>query len=51
MKTLAEKIYLILEDKIAKLEFKPGTFLTENFLERELNCGRTPVREAIQKNR
>ena len=49
MKTLAEKVYLILEDKIAKLEFKPGTFLTENFLERELNCGRTPVREAIQR--
>jgi len=47
--TLAEKIYYDIEEKIVKLEYKPGSFLTENFLERNLRCGRTPIREAIQK--
>ena len=48
-KTLAEKLYSIIEEKIVKLEFKPGTFLTESFLEKDLKCGRTPIREAIQR--
>ena len=48
-KTLAEKTYSIIEEKIVKLEYKPGTFLTENFLETSLSRGRTPIREAIQK--
>ena len=48
-KTLAEKLYSIIEEKIVKLEFKPGTFLTESFLEKNLKCGRTPIREAIQR--
>tara|TARA_B100000575_G_scaffold28947_1_gene19580 strand:- start:1271 stop:1912 length:642 start_codon:yes stop_codon:yes gene_type:complete len=47
--TLAEKIYYDIEEKIVKLEYKPGSFLTENFLEKNLKCGRTPIREAIQK--
>ena len=47
--TLAEKIYYDIEEKIVKLEYKPGSFLTENFLEKNLRCGRTPIREAIQK--
>ena len=47
--TLAEKIYYAIEEKIVKLEYKPGSFLTENFLEKNLKCGRTPIREAIQK--
>ena len=48
-KTLAEKLYSVIEEKIVKLEFKPGTFLTESFLEKDLKCGRTPIREAIQR--
>ena len=48
-KTLAEKTYSIIEEKIVKLEFKPGSFITENFLEKNLKSGRTPIREAIQK--
>ena len=48
-KTLAEKLYSIIEEKIVKLEFKTGTFLTESFLEKDLKCGRTPIREAIQR--
>ena len=32
--TLAEKIYYDIEEKIVKLEYKPGSFLTENFLEK-----------------
>src|SRR6056300_188153 len=48
-KTLAEKTYSIIEEKIVKLEYKPGSFITENFLEKNLKCGRTPIREAIQK--
>tara|TARA_B100000963_G_scaffold356262_1_gene376032 strand:- start:3665 stop:4306 length:642 start_codon:yes stop_codon:yes gene_type:complete len=47
--TLAEKIYYDIEEKIVKLEYKPGSFLTENFLGKNLKCGRTPIREAIQK--
>ena len=35
--TLAEKIYYAIEEKIVKLEYKPGSFLTENFLEKNLN--------------
>ena len=48
-KTLAEKTYSIIEEKIVKLEYQPGSFITENFLEKNLKCGRTPIREAIQK--
>jgi DNA-binding GntR family transcriptional regulator len=47
--TLAEKTYSIIEEKIVKLEYQPGSFITENFLEKNLKCGRTPIREAIQK--
>jgi DNA-binding GntR family transcriptional regulator len=42
-KTLAEKTYSIIEEKIVKLEYKPGSFITENFLEKNLKCGRTPI--------
>ncbi len=34
-KTLAEKLYSIIEEKIVKLEFKPGTFLTESFFRKK----------------
>ncbi len=48
-KTLAERLYLIIEEKIVDLELKPGTFLTESFLEKLLKAGRTPIREAVQR--
>ena len=46
--SLKELAYHSLEDKIVRLEFRPGTFVTEKELAESIGIGRTPVREAIQ---
>ena len=46
--SLKELAYHRLEDKIVRLEFKPGIFVTERELADSIGIGRTPVREAIQ---
>ena len=46
--SLKELAYHRLEDKIVRLEFRPGIFVTEKELARSIGIGRTPVREAIQ---
>ena len=46
--SLKELAYHRLEDKIVRLEFKPGIFVTERELAESISIGRTPVREAIQ---
>ena len=45
--SLKELAYHRLEDKIVRLEFKPGIFVTERELAESISIGRTPL-EAIQ---
>ena len=48
-KTLAEQAYELLEEKLITLQLQPGSIVSESTLVKELNIGRTPVREALQK--
>ncbi|WP_102345168.1 GntR family transcriptional regulator [Bacillus sp. Marseille-P3661] len=47
--TLSEQAYKILEEKIIKLELKPGEFYSENDLSDLIGIGRMPTREAIKQ--
>lgn len=46
---LKEKAYRTLEERIVRLQYSPGDALSENALAKELEIGRTPIREAIQR--
>lgn len=48
-KTLSEQAYEKIEGKIISLQFAPGDILSESTLAKELNLGRTPIREALQR--
>ncbi|MGI9304427.1 MAG: GntR family transcriptional regulator [Gammaproteobacteria bacterium] len=48
-RSLAEKAYQILVRKITRLELAPGSVLAEKILVEQLDIGRTPVREALQR--
>lgn len=45
----AEDAYRRLEEMIVTLQLEPGTLLSESELARQLEIGRTPVREALQR--
>ncbi|HOE17961.1 MAG TPA: GntR family transcriptional regulator [Syntrophorhabdaceae bacterium] len=47
METLRQQAYRIIKDKIVCLQIKPGERLFEADLAKDVNLGRTPVREAI----
>lgn len=47
--TLAEKAYELIEEMIVTLKLPPGTVFSEADLSRQLNIGRTPIREALQR--
>ncbi len=47
--SLKEIAYHRLEEKIVRLEFAPGSVVTEKELAESIGIGRTPVREAIQR--
>ena len=47
--SLKELAYHRLEDKIVRLEFRPGIFVTEKELADSIGIGRTPVREALAR--
>jgi GntR family transcriptional regulator, rspAB operon transcriptional repressor len=47
--SLAEKAYQLLVRKITHLELRPGSVLAEKWVMAELEIGRTPVREALQR--
>lgn len=47
--SLAESAYRRLEEDIVTLRLQPGEALTEARLTKELDMGRTPIREAIQR--
>ncbi len=47
--SLAEKAYQLLVRRITHLELRPGSVLAEKWVMAELEIGRTPVREALQR--
>ena len=47
--SMAEKAYRRIEEMIVMRELSPGTMISEGQLGTELGCGRTPVREALQR--
>jgi len=47
--SMAEKAYRRIEEMIVMRELQPGTMISEAQLGAELGCGRTPVREALQR--
>lgn len=47
--TLREQAYHQLRDLIVRLEFAPGDVLREEDLQKQLEIGRTPIREALQR--
>lgn len=44
---LAQRAYVELEELIVTLQIRPGTFLSELALSKQLGIGRTPIREAL----
>jgi DNA-binding GntR family transcriptional regulator len=48
-KTLTERAYQELEERIVTLQLKPGEFISEYALSHDLKIGRTPIREALQR--
>ena len=47
--SLKEIAYYRLEEKLVRLDFAPGSVVTEKNLAESIGIGRTPVREAIQR--
>ncbi len=47
--TLTDQAYRKLEEMIVTLQLMPGDVLSEQALSTELNIGRTPIREALQR--
>lgn len=47
--SLAEKAYYLIRDRIIRLELAPGETISERALMDELDLGRTPIREALQR--
>lgn len=48
-KTLKSQAYEIIKDSIIYCKYAPGSIITEDFLQSQLNVSRTPIREAINK--
>ena len=48
-RSLAEKAYQLLVNKVIQLELTPGEPVVEKTLIEELQIGRTPIREALQR--
>jgi DNA-binding GntR family transcriptional regulator len=47
--SLSEAAYRMIEELIVTQRLRPGSMLSENGLREQLGCGRTPVREALQR--
>lgn len=47
--SLTDKAYAALEEMIVTLQLEPGEVLSETALSQELEIGRTPIREALQR--
>ena len=46
---LSEKAYRLLKEKVVTLELPPSAVIDESALMQELDLGRTPIREALQR--
>ncbi len=46
---LSEKAYRLIKEKIISLELEPSSVIDEQALMEELELGRTPIREALQR--
>lgn len=46
---LSEKAYYLIKDKIITLDLPPSSVIDEHALMEELDLGRTPIREALQR--
>jgi DNA-binding GntR family transcriptional regulator len=46
---LSEKAYQLIKEKVVTLELPPSTVIDEQSLMQELDLGRTPIREALQR--
>ena len=44
---LKQKAYHVIKEKIITCEYKPSSFLNEEFLSEELGMSRTPIRDAL----
>lgn len=49
LNSLADKAFHIIEEKIVTLQLTPGSLISEVELSEEINIGRTPTREALQR--
>jgi DNA-binding GntR family transcriptional regulator len=49
--SLAEVAYREIEEMIVTRQLRPGSMISENQLSERLGCGRTPIREALQRLR
>jgi DNA-binding GntR family transcriptional regulator len=47
--SLSEVAYRAIEEMIVTRQLKPGSMISENQLSEQLGCGRTPIREALQR--
>ena len=47
--SLSQQAYECIKQKIVSLDLAPGTVIDETRLRQELNLGRTPIREALQR--
>jgi DNA-binding GntR family transcriptional regulator len=47
--TQAEQAYILIREKIVRLDFAPGDVLREDDLRDSTGLGRTPIREALQR--
>jgi DNA-binding GntR family transcriptional regulator len=48
-RSLAERAYLLIRDRIVTLQLAPGSVIEEAALREQLQLGRTPIREALQR--
>lgn len=46
---LSEKAYWLIKEKVVTLELPPSAVIDEQLLMQELDLGRTPIREALQR--
>lgn len=47
--SLTDRAYAIIEEMIVTLQLSPGAVLSESALSEQLDIGRTPIREALQR--
>jgi GntR family transcriptional regulator, rspAB operon transcriptional repressor len=47
--SLRVKAYLAIKQRINRLEYRPGAYLNEAQISRQLNIGRTPVHQALDR--